>query len=382
MSSILLVIALTTCIFLVLILVEFFLGFKKIKNLSMQSILPASQLPSVSVILSVLNEENNIENVLTSLVNLDYPNLEVIAVNDRSTDKTPEILESLQKKYSRLRVLHIKELPQGWFGKNHALYFAAQEAKGDWLLFTDADVTMKSDTLYRTMSYALEHKVDHLTVHEQHYREQFWLKILLLGNYVSYSMVMKPWRIRYSWSKKSLGRGAFNLINKESYQKCGGHKTIAMECLDDLKLGELLKKNGCHQDIANGHDFVEFKWYNSLRDMINGLEKNGFAYYNYQVIPTLRDICFALIFFIWPVISAISMSGWVEWLNIINVGLTLVINAYVAKQFRLQKRYAIFYPIAIIILLYTVFNSMLRTYRNNGVIWRGTYYSLEVLKNK
>lgn len=380
MESLFFIIAIITLLYLIFILVEFHVGFKKIKKLNHQPIIESKAFPSVSIILSLLNEENNIESVITSLVNLNYPNLEIIAVNDRSTDKTPEILERLQKKYSCLRVIHIDKLPEGWFGKNHALHIAAQQANGNWLLFTDADVTMKSGTLSKAMSYILENKLDHLTLHEHHFNQDFWLKILLLGSYVSYCLVFRPWRIRYSWSKKFLGRGAFNLINKQVYQQCGGHRAIAMECLDDLKLGKLIKSKGFHQDIVDGQDYVEFKWYSSFKDMVRGLEKNSFAFFNYKAISSFGNVVFAAIFFIWPFFAAIELAGWLRWLNIINIGLTLYISAYVAKEFRLPERYALFYPLGIAMLLYTVLNSVFSAYKHNGVIWRGTHYPLKKLR--
>jgi glycosyltransferase involved in cell wall biosynthesis len=382
MESILFIIALVTCLYLIFIVFECILGFNKIKNLSHQVPLDRGQLPALSIIVSALNEEKDIEKALLTLVQLDYPHLEIIAIDDRSTDKTPEILDRLQAKYARLKVYHIKELPDGWFGKNHALHLGSQYAQGDWLLFTDADVTMRSDTLIKSISYVLEHQLDHLTIHENHQRPVFWLKILLLGVYVIYSMHKKPWRISYAWSKKSLGHGAFNLVDKRAYQRAGGHAAIAMECLDDLKLGSLLKGRGFRQDTVDGRDFIEREWYASLYDMINGMKKNSFAYYNYQIIPACRDALLALIFFIGPFVGAIFFEGPVRSLNLVNIGLMLLISVYVAKQFRLQKRYAIFYPIAITMLIYTVFNSVYSVCKNKGVTWRGTYYPLQVIKTK
>jgi len=382
MELLFLIFAAITFGYLFFTLIEFILGYRKIKNLSDQVIEDRDLLPQVSILLSVLNEEKSIEAVINSLLNLDYPNLEIIAINDRSTDDTPAILERLQKKHSRLRVHHIDQLPTGWFGKNHALNFASQYARGKWLLFTDADVTMKSDTLLKAMSYALQNKLHHLTIHEHHFREQFWLKVLLLGKYVSYSMVIKPWLIRDPKSKKSLGRGAFNLIEKDAYVNSGAHRAIALECLDDLKLGQLLKKHGYRQDVVDGQDYVEFKWYGSLKEMIVGLEKNSFSFFNYHYALTFLTIAAALLIWIWPIIAVFVCSGVLFWLNAINVGLSIGIYAFIAKEYRLKKFYALFYPVSIGILLYTVWNSALRTYKNKGVVWRGTHYPLAMLRTK
>lgn len=382
METLLFFIALGTAIFLLFTILEFIIGFNHILNLSKQPILDRTHLPSVSIIFSALNEEGEIEQALTSLLKLDYPNLEIIAINDRSTDNTPQILERMQQQYPQLHVYHINDLPEGWFGKNHALYFGSQKAKGEWLLFTDADVSMKQDILLKTMSYVLQNKVDHLTIYENQLINTFWLKVFLAGQYVTYSMAFKPWRIRYSWSKRSLGNGTFNLVSRSVYKECGGHRSIALECLDDLKLGELIKQRGFRQDTVDGRDYIEREWYKSLADIIQGLQKNGFAYYNYHVLPLVRDMIFASFFYLWPLIAVFIFSGPIAWLNILNILLTLIMSAYVAKQFRLSKRYAIFYPFSICILVYTIWNSVSSTYKNKGVIWRGTFYSLASIKNK
>lgn len=365
-------------VFLIVTFIEFILGFKQIKNLKEQNILP--DLPAISVIVCVLNEEKNIESVAHSLVNLNYPNLDIIIVNDRSTDKTPEILNQLKMSYPQLNIIHIEQLPAGWFGKNHASFVASKQAKGEWILFSDADVTMKQDALLKAMSYAKQHELDHLTIHEYHPHQSFWLKISLLGYYFCYSLDIKPWRIRHAWSKKFLGRGAFNLVKKSSYEQCGGHQAIALQCLDDLQLGALFKKNGFQQDVANAQDYVQFEWYSSAKAMISGLEKNSFAYRNYRLWPALRDLFFAVIVFVWPFIAMFAFSGPVRWINLLIAGLLIVMTAYVAHQYRLHKRFAIFFPIAIVVMLYTVCNSIVMTYKNKGVIWRGTHYPLEKLR--
>ncbi len=383
MDTLLLLAALITCLALIITLIEFHIGFRTILNLSKQTELDEDKLPFISIIFSALNEERDIENALKTMLALDYPNFEIIAINDRSSDRTPAILDHYQRQYpDRLHVIHIKSLPEGWLGKNHALHIGAQHAKGDWLLFTDADVLMKKGLLRKTISYATATNTDHLTIFEHHLRPTFWLRVFYLAHYLTYSMVVKPWRIRYAWSKKSLGHGSFNLVTKKSYVTCGGHQAIAMECLDDLKFGKLLKQHGFHQDTVDGRDFIEREWYKTLPEMIYGLKKNSFAFYEYHILPTLRDILFAFIFYLWPVIAMFAYTGAIRGINILNVALTLYMSVYVAKQYRLASKFAVFYPISILLLLYTILNSVFSTYANKGVIWRGTHYSLDQLKNK
>ena len=380
MEAFIFIASIATFSFLAFTLIEHFLGLKKLKNLTVQQDAPLHVLPKISIVLTALDEEKVIEDAVKTLLHLNYPALEVITVNDRSTDNTPHILEKLKRQYPNLQVHHIAKLPAGWLGKNHALHVAAAQATGEWILFTDADVLMKPDTLRKTMSYALENKLDHLTLFEHHQRNQFWLKISLLGSYITYTMAMKPWLIRHPANKRSLGHGSFNLVKRASYEACGGHQAIALECLDDLKLGQLLKNNGFIQDTANGRDYVEREWYASLKEMIVGMQKNSFAYFNYRLWSTTGSGLLAFLFYLWPVIATATYSGPIRYVNLLNIILTFAISVTVAHHFRLPKRYGLFYPLGIAFMLYILFNSMIATYRNKGVIWRGTHYPLKLLR--
>src|SRR5580700_10112448 len=126
--------------------------------------------PRVSIIVPARNEERDIESSLRTLLALDYDNYEVIAVNDRSTDRTGEIMETVAQSAAargRMRVIHHRELPAGWLGKTHAMWTAANAATGDWLLFTDADVLFKPDSVRRALAYAESERADHVVVFPQ-----------------------------------------------------------------------------------------------------------------------------------------------------------------------------------------------------------------------
>lgn len=347
-----------------------------------QTILPSEQLPLVSIIFSALNEEEHLESSLLSMLSLDYPQLEIIAINDRSSDRTGVILEDLSKKFLNLHVIHVTTLPDNWLGKNHALYLGAKKAHGKWLLFTDADVSMDTALLKKSMSYVIEQNIDHLTIFEKHTSKSFWLRVLLLGTYIPYCLHLKPWRIRYKWSKKYLGHGAFNLIKKATYQDLGGHYSIAMECVDDMQLGKLLKENGYKQDTVNGHNYIEREWYSSLTAMINGMSKNGFALFSYSLVILLCRVFLWFLYCFWPLMAVMRFTGILFWINIVNVTLMLSFAALVAKQFHLKKSYALCYPFAVILLLYAICRSMFLTYYHNGIYWRNTHYSLKNLRNK
>ncbi|OGT36465.1 MAG: hypothetical protein A3F11_11800 [Gammaproteobacteria bacterium RIFCSPHIGHO2_12_FULL_37_14] len=381
MQAILTVIAIVTLIYLLLLISEISFGFHFIKNLLSQAILPSEKLPAISIIFSARNEERHLPNAIRSMRSLNYPNFEIVAINDRSTDNTNLILKQFENDVN-FKTKYIQTLPKGWLGKNYALHTASQLAKNEWLLFTDADVVMKEDLVAKAISYVINNNIDHLTIYENHINKGFWLKILLLANYITYSMKLKPWRIKYTWSKKYLGHGAFNLVKKSSYLKCGGHHAIAMECLDDLKLGALIKNNGFKQDIVNGKNLIEREWYASLSEMVDGLKKNSFAFFNYSFITFFINFIFAFLFFIVPFIGIFIFQGLLQFINIVNITLTFGMALIVARYFQVQKYIAFFYPVGVLLLFYTLWNSVIAAYRHQGIIWRDTYYSLQELRNR
>lgn len=375
-------IALLTFCYLIFTTIEMLIGDKQVKNLNKEIILPTEKLPFISIIFSALNEEEVIAETIKHLMQLDYPHYEVIAINDRSTDQTAIVLQQMQQQYPLLRVHHIKELPPGWIGKNYALHEGSQLARGDWLLFTDADVLMQKNTLSKSISYALRHHLKHLTIWEQHIRHTFWLKVMLQANYLVYLTALKPWRMRHAKSKCALGYGAFNLVEKAAYQQCKGHLAIALQCLDDMCLAKLFKAHHYRQDIVNGDGLIKREWYATAREMIHGMKKNAFAYYDFKLLPMIRDSIFAILFFVWPIVAVLFFSGTVRLINIANVFLMLFISFYTAKKFQVEKLFVVMYPISYLMMIYTLCYSTVATYKNQGVIWRGTHYPLKILRDK
>ena len=369
-------------VYLMVTLLECIAGFRSIKRLSAQASLPDDELPMISIIFSALNEEKHIVQTLSSLAKLEYPRFEIIAVDDRSTDMTSRMLDRLQYQYVNLKIFHVRELPHGWLGKNHALHFAAQQARGDWLLFTDADVEMQTQVLGKAITYALENQLDHVTIYEHHARRNFWLDMLMLGTDIAYSIGIKPWRIRYRRSNKFLGHGAFNLINKKVYQACGGHQSIALECLDDMMLGHLVKSKGFRQDVVNGKEFVARDWYPSCHEMIKGLQKNSFAHFQFEFPRFFMSFLAAAIVFLFPLTGVCLFTGAAFQINLLNILLTVLLSMTVADEFRLSRRYALLYPLAMLLLFYALWNSVIMTYRHRGIYWRDTFYPLDALKNK
>jgi cellulose synthase/poly-beta-1,6-N-acetylglucosamine synthase-like glycosyltransferase len=205
--------------------------------------------PKISLIVAARNEELKIEKAVKSLLRQDYPNYEVIVVNDRSTDRTLEILNQVKSEKENLKVVNIQTLPKGWLGKNHALHKGVEESKGDYILFTDADVVFDDSTLKRAMQYMQDQALDHLTLIPDAKMSNLLLNAFLVNFAMMMTVFSRPWKIKDPKSKHSLGIGSFNLFKKEIYEKIGTLSKIKMRPDDDLKLGWLIKSNGFKQDV-------------------------------------------------------------------------------------------------------------------------------------
>ena len=196
--------------------------------------------PRVSIIVPARNEEEDIELSLTRLLELDYDNYEVIAVNDRSTDRTGEIMERVALSGSvkgRLRVIHHSELPFGWLGKTHAMWTATNEATGDWLLFTDADVLFKPDSVRRALAYAEAERADHVVLFPQMIMKRPGEYMMIAFFQTMFVFGHRPWKVADPKTRDHMGVGAFNLIRRSVYEAVGTYEALRMEVLDDMKLG-------------------------------------------------------------------------------------------------------------------------------------------------
>lgn len=337
--------------------------------------------PTISIIISACNEEKNLLEAISSIQQIDYPNKEIILINDRSTDNTAALVEQLAQKNNNTKVVHIHTLPDRWMGKNHALMQGAKMATGDWLLFTDADVCFKADSLKRAMCYALQQNLDHLAIMPKTEKMTTWFNITMVLIITMYFLMGKPWRSRYSWSKRSTGQGSFNLIKTAVYHQIGGHEKIRLNSDDDIKLGQLVKSHGYRQDFLCAKESVSVAWYHSLPEMVKGLEKNIFAFLNYNVFLMIFFTLFSALLFYFPLAGILFFHGMAFTLSLLTVLITLIIFSSIAVKFNYPIYYSIFYPITFGIDYYISWKAVYFIIKNKGFYWRNTFYSIADIKS-
>lgn len=374
----LLIVTAASTVLLALTAVDFVIGYWRIRSLA--DIAPASAGPSVTVIVAARNEALGVERGVRSLLRLDYPALEVVAVNDRSTDETGAILNRVAADDPRLRVVHVTELPSGWLGKNHALSVGAMKAAGDLLLFTDADVVLEPSTLRRAVALMARDRLDHLTAVPHATVSGFALNAFVAAFGVFFSVYSRPWKARDQRSRSHIGVGAFNLLRANVYHRIGTHQAIALRPDDDLKLGKLVKKHGFTQDVVIGRDFVVVEWYTSLGEMVNGLMKNAFAGVGYSV-PMLIGATLGLVLTnVWPFAALIVTRGLTQLLAVVAAALVCLIFGMTVRAVGGRYVYVLVYPLAAILFAYVMWRSAWLALSTGHITWRDTAYSLAELR--
>jgi glycosyltransferase involved in cell wall biosynthesis len=345
--------------------------------------LPEAEGPDCTVIVPACNEENSIQATLRSLLASTGVRLQIIAVNDRSTDRTGALMEAVTREAKgtphELSVIHIQTLPADWLGKPHAMDMAAKEAKAPWLLFTDGDVIFEPQALHLALHETMARKTDHLVLVPTLIFKSMSERAMLAAMQTLSQWTVRMWKVADPSSRDFIGVGGFNLIRRDVYTKVGGFEALRMEVLDDLRLGWLVKRAGYAQRVAVGCDLVRIRWLQSALAVVHLVEKNGFSVYRFRVGLFLLA-CLGLAFLaVWP-LAALAAGGWA-----LGAGITTYLAialVYAANQRVTQASawLAVFFAPATAVVLYAFVRSMVLALYRNGIEWRGTHYSLDELR--
>lgn len=336
--------------------------------------------PSVTIIVPARNEETHVATAVKSLLAQDYDYYEVLVVNDRSTDRTGPILHALAADEPRLTVVDVESLPEGWLGKNHALHFGAKKARGDILLFADADVSMAPSVLKRAVAFLIRENLDHLPIAPDVVMPNWFLDSFVLTFFMCFNSYFLPWKAKNPKSKAYVGVGAFNMIRTSVFRELEGLSRIKMRPDDDVMLGRLVKHNGFRQEVLYSGDLISVPWYPSVAEVIQGLMKNAFSGVNYRVWITVSSTLLATTCLVLPFIAVWLVDGWARLLYAASIFAILNMMFDVAIAARKRPWVIIAFPITILLLAYIQWRAMLLTYWQNGIVWRGTHYSLAELR--
>lgn len=347
--------------------------------------------PRVAIIVPARNEQASIEPALTRLLALDYANYEVIAINDRSTDRTGEIMDKVAAATTRsdgpprpsepaMKVIHIHDLPQGWMGKAHAMWTAARQTEADWLLFTDADVMFRPDCLRRAIAYAEAERADHVVLFPRTIMKRPGEKMMLAFFQLLFVFGHRPWKVADPKAKDHIGVGAFNLVRRKVYEAVGTYEALRFEVVDDMKLGKVIKNAGFRQRNVLGHDLLEIRWAMGARGVVRNLTKNFFAVMSFRWWRAIGFCIAAAILNVAPFVGIVAAHGWARVPYAIALACIFFLYAGMSIYSDVRPWYFLLHPIGTMLFIYTMLRSMLFTLWRGGVEWRGTLYPLEELK--
>lgn len=356
------------------------MGLNKMGRLKMTAPQADGDFPRVSVVVPACNEEKTIRRGLASLLMQDYPDLEIIVIDDRSTDKTFEIVSVLQESDSRLHVYRVTDLPVGWLGKCHALQYGAERATGVYLLFTDADIYMEKTTVARAVAHVLANQIDHLSLFFRNSAAGWLLNAMILDGGANLLLLFKPWKVHDPDSRFFVGIGAFNMVKNSVYKMIDGHSSIRMHPIDDIMLGKIIKKNGFSQQCLLALEFVTVNWYESVSQMVNGVMKNLFSLFHYRLTGVVMAVFMSVLVNVIPLWGALFSSGPARILFMLTVSLRLISFTYAATVFKVSP-WCI--PGSLVSPYFNVFALIRATWvtvRDKGIVWRDTFYSLSELK--
>ena len=365
-------------------IVDAALGMPKLADISRPEWDRMPSCPSrVTIIVPALNEEDDIGRALNDLLALDYGNYEVIAVDDRSTDRTGEIMDRVAAQSNaqgRLKVIHVDTLPQGWLGKPHAMWRAALQASGDWLLFTDADVFFRSDSLRRALAYAEKTAADHVVLFPTMVMKHAGETVMVAFFQTLFVFGHRPWKVADPKTRDHMGVGAFNLVRRPVYQAVGSYKALRMEVLDDMKLGKVIKNAGFAQRNVFGKDLISIRWAKGTLGVVRNLSKNFFAVLSFQWPRALASALGVAFLNLLPFLGIFLAHGWARLPYSVALASMFLIYVGMSWKSRIPPYYFVLHPIGTVLFVYTILLSMSLALGTGGITWRGTFYSLDELK--
>jgi glycosyltransferase involved in cell wall biosynthesis len=341
--------------------------------------------PHLTVVIPACNEEESIQATLRSLLASTGLRLEIIAVDDRSTDRTCALMDEVAAEAEvvngphRLRVIHNRELPAGWLGKPHALHLAAQQAVAPWLLFTDADLVFAPRALELAMRQAIASRADHLVLVPNQIRESISEAAMQATIQALVEWSVRLWKVAEPGTRDFFGVGGFNLVRTETYTRLGGFAALRMEVVEDLSFGRMVKRAGFRSCVTVGLGLVNIRWISGAFGIVANVEKNGFAAFRYRLGLSLAACLGVAVQVVLP-LAAIAAGGWA-----LPAG--LLTYACIALMFHANRRMNGVSPIAAILFApsaaiagYGFLRSVVLTLARNGVTWRGTHYPLSELR--
>jgi chlorobactene glucosyltransferase len=342
-------------------------------------------VPFVSIVVPARNEERIIEGCIAGLMAQDYPAFEVIVVDDNSSDATPQLLERSARRFDRLRVVTGAPLPPGWFGKSFALTQGVRAARGEWLLFIDADVKLSAGALTAAYRCATAQRVSLVTAWPRHDLRTFWervvQRVVIALHYFGEFVV----RLRRPWGVSAgPGIGQFILMSRASHEAIGGHEGVRDVMCEDRILVQRVREHGFDTVTVSGAELMQVRMYTSLREMWAGWSKNAFDSMQYGLAELLGAVIAVVLVSVgplaataWAAAAALSGSGSAAVplaLAAASWGLLGLASLLLRPFLPVPFGYLLTFPLGGLVLVAILVNSTYRHYAGLGMQWKGRSY--------
>ena len=384
----------SSLLFIFALLIVYWLHNQAWLQISTPLVEPPGAGPLVSIIVPARNEERNIRRCVEALLAQDYPNFEVLVLEDRSTDATPGILVSLSTPEPRLMVLAGAELPKGWAGKPHALYQAAENAKGEWLLFIDADTFLTPNALSASLASAHRTGADLYTVMTEQILGSFWEKTVLPLVMTALSVGFSPSRVNDPNTRDAIANGQYILIKRSVYDAIGGHKKLHNLIVEDKAISEQVKWNGYRLIVADGRGVARTRMYTSLPQMWEGWTKNIYLGLSDRpgllllgVFGAFIALMAALFMPLWTAFGLVWLAAGGGWLALASIAQSLLVwgqilyyRGKIARQMSISAWYALTTPLGAGVFAAMMFTSAWKVLSGQGVTWKGRTYDPKTIR--
>lgn len=361
--------------FLIVVTVVFFLVVNMAYLVKIPSVTgPLHSSPFISVCVPARSEERGVGTCLRSLLAQNYPHFEVIAIDDNSTDATGAIISALAAEDPRLTAIRGAPLPEGWLGKPYALHQAWQKAKGDYILFTDADPVFLPHALSSAMYVMQTKDVDALTLMPGAEFSSFWERAVQPVIFGFIGALTRFKKVNRRDNPSAMGVGAFMMFKREVYERLGGHERVRREIIEDVALAHYVKKEGFKLLVADGKEIYSIRMYHSLREIWEGWRKNMFVAMRQSVLRTCYYVSVIMCFVVtpyWVFVQDLMLGTWFSVLSFSALFLSLMTGIGLCGELRLEKRYVFLFPLGALVMSALMINSMVQALFKGRAEWRG-----------
>ncbi|MCL5072085.1 MAG: glycosyltransferase [Actinobacteria bacterium] len=370
---------------LTIILINFIINnilFKNVNNFKLSEDILKSP-PLVSILIPARNEEGNIKRILNSLVKQDYLNLEILVLDDNSTDATAQIIQEFAQRDSRVKLITGEPLPKGWKGKCFACHQLSKHAKGEYFVFTDADTLHFPNLISGSLAALMRDKVDVTSAYPRQIAVTFSERMTIRFIHFGILSLMPLILVKHSKSPFfSTGMGQFFLFKKQVYEKIGGFESVKDEILEDIHISKQVKRHGFKIMVYDGSDSIFCRMYTNKSDVIKGFSRFIYAAFDCNFLMECIAVFFISLTFLVPFILlplGIFIFDWpriLVSLNIIQILLIFVIKIVLAIRFKERILDIFFTPISIVYIVFIAMNSYIQSRFGNGINWKDRTYGI------